>query len=154
MKTLQMTKIFPKNIYKMAALLIAGTVTFTGCTGTINNEQITQSQATSNDDHNINENKTKEIEIRATNTELLEDKKLTILVMEKKQEAIVAYINITAGNTPYPEHIELENGTEYVLLLSNGTDSYEIPAIFDNNTLTINCAEYVLTTIPKAPNMK
>lgn len=153
MKTL---KIFSKNIYKMAAFLVAGTVTFTGCTGTINNEQITQSQATSNDDHNINENKTKEIEIRATNTELLEDKKLTILVMEKKQEAIVAYINITAGNTPYPERIDLENGTEYVLILSNGTDSYKMPAIFDNNTLTIDCAKYVLATIPdqKYPHMK
>ena len=152
MKTL---KIFSKNIYKMAAFLIAGTVTFTGCTGTINNEQITQSQATSNDDHNINENKTKEIEIRATNTELLEDKKLTILVMEKKQEAIVAYINITADNAPYPEHIDLENGTEYVLILSNGTYSYKMPAIFDD-TLTIDCAEYVLATIPdqKYPHMK
>ena len=77
--------------------------------------------------------------------------------MEKKQEAIVAYINITANNTPYPEHIELENGTEYVLILSNGTDSYKMPAIFDNNnTLTIDCAEYVLATIPdqKYPHMK
>ena len=141
-----------KNVYKILPFLIANTVVFTGCTGTINDRQNTgveKNITTTEDLSKPDQDECVTVKVKVVNLECMrkgKEKEKIILLRQELNQLIVGISVFPDGYISVPE-VKLVKGAHYQISFDgNLTD---IVAYEDGETLIIDFSNYTVSLSEK-----